>query len=66
MRIFVSFGASIAGFNHCRPIIFLDRMFLKARHQDCMLAAIEKNDNNDIFFNNTYLSVLFSLCFQIL
>ncbi|KAI8530181.1 hypothetical protein RHMOL_Rhmol11G0035900 [Rhododendron molle] len=31
--MFVAFRASIYGFNYCRPLLFLDGTFLKARHK---------------------------------
>ncbi|KAL5709250.1 hypothetical protein ACHQM5_019961 [Ranunculus cassubicifolius] len=48
-RLFVSFGASIVGFTHCRPVIFLDATFLKGKFKGCLLAANGKNANNGIF-----------------
>jgi len=59
MRLFVSFGACIVGFNHCHPVIFLDGTFLKPRHQGFMLAATGKNGNNDMFFHQYLICVIF-------
>lgn len=44
-RLFVAFHACISGFNHCRPILFVDGTFLKARHKGCLLAASGKDGN---------------------
>ena len=43
--LFVSFYASIAGFNHVRPLFFLDGTFLKGRYKGNLLAAAGKNGN---------------------
>ncbi|KAG5565941.1 hypothetical protein RHGRI_001761 [Rhododendron griersonianum] len=45
VRMFVAFRASIYGFNYCRPLLFLDGTFLKARHKGCLLAASAKDGN---------------------
>jgi hypothetical protein len=44
-RLFVAFAACMRGFNHCRPIIFLDGTFLKGRHKGTLLGATGKNGN---------------------
>ncbi|KAG5524298.1 hypothetical protein RHGRI_031088 [Rhododendron griersonianum] len=49
VRMFVAFRASIYGFNHCRPMLFLDGTFLKARHKGCLLAASAKDGNKGLF-----------------
>lgn len=48
-RLFVAFHACISGFNHCRPILFVDGTFLKARHKGCLLAASGKDGNQGLF-----------------
>ncbi|XP_051132623.1 uncharacterized protein LOC127252469 isoform X2 [Andrographis paniculata] len=49
-RLFVSFHASLYGFEHgCRPLLFLDSLFLKAKYQGSLLAATAA-DGNDGFF----------------
>ncbi|KAI8538322.1 hypothetical protein RHMOL_Rhmol09G0093600 [Rhododendron molle] len=60
VRMFVAFRASIYGFNHCRPMLFLDWTFLKARHKGCLLAASAKDGNKGGF--KEHLVNLFSLC----
>ncbi|KAG5544042.1 hypothetical protein RHGRI_016709 [Rhododendron griersonianum] len=45
VRMFVAFRASIYGFNYCRPLLFLDGTFLRARHKGCLLAASAKDGN---------------------
>ncbi|KAF9590233.1 hypothetical protein IFM89_032011, partial [Coptis chinensis] len=44
-RMFICFEASSYGFNHCRPIVYLDGTFLKNKHKGCLLAATAKNGN---------------------
>ncbi|KAK1263669.1 hypothetical protein QJS04_geneDACA009332 [Acorus gramineus] len=49
-RVFVSFGAVIAGFETgCRPMLFLDGTFLKSKYQGILLAIIAKNGNDGFF-----------------
>ncbi|KAF9599014.1 hypothetical protein IFM89_033359 [Coptis chinensis] len=48
-RMFICFEASSYGFNHCRPIVYLDCTFLKNKHKGCLLAATAKNGNQGIF-----------------
>ncbi|KAK9284534.1 hypothetical protein L1049_023709 [Liquidambar formosana] len=44
-RVIVAFSACIHGFNHCRPMLFLDRTFLKARYKGNLFAATAKDEN---------------------
>lgn len=39
----------IDGFKHCRPLLFLDEMFLKGRFKGNLLAAIVKDGNQGNF-----------------
>ncbi|KAI8542103.1 hypothetical protein RHMOL_Rhmol08G0113000 [Rhododendron molle] len=48
-RLFVAFGACVQGFNHCRPLIFLDAAHLKGRYRGAIMAATGKNGNQGIF-----------------
>ncbi|KAK6941719.1 MULE transposase domain [Dillenia turbinata] len=49
-RLFISFRASISGFqNGCRPLIFLDSTSLKSKYQEVLLVATAV-DGNDAFF----------------
>ncbi|KAL7219947.1 hypothetical protein ACSBR2_012913 [Camellia fascicularis] len=48
-RLFISFKASIYGFKHCRPLLFLDGTFLKGRFKRHLLAAIAKDRNQGLF-----------------
>ncbi|KAL0364895.1 UNVERIFIED_CONTAM: hypothetical protein Sangu_0587100 [Sesamum angustifolium] len=49
-RLFVSFHASLYGFEHgCRPLLFLDSIFLKSKYQGSLLAATAA-DGDDGFF----------------
>ena len=47
-RLFLAFGACIQGFNYCRPLLFLDAMFLKGRTKGNLLAATGKDGNQGI------------------
>ncbi|XP_028091988.1 uncharacterized protein LOC114292280 [Camellia sinensis] len=48
-RHFISFKASIDGFKHCRPLLFLDGTFLKGRFKGNLLAATAKDGNEGLF-----------------
>ncbi|KAG9143395.1 hypothetical protein Leryth_017785 [Lithospermum erythrorhizon] len=49
-RLFVSFNASILGFQlGCRPLIFLDSTLLYSKYQGTLLAAIAADGNDDAF-----------------
>jgi len=48
-RLFVSFQASINGFEHCRPLLFLDGISLKSVKQWKLLAATGVDGENDVF-----------------
>ncbi|KAG5543831.1 hypothetical protein RHGRI_016550 [Rhododendron griersonianum] len=48
-RLFVAFGACVQGFNHCRPLIFLDAAHLKGRYKETIMGATEKNGNQGIY-----------------
>ncbi|XP_028123989.1 uncharacterized protein LOC114321055 [Camellia sinensis] len=47
-RFFISFKACIDGFNHCRPLLFLDGTFLKGKFKGNLLAASAKDGNQAI------------------
>ncbi|KAL7184881.1 hypothetical protein ACSBR2_026932 [Camellia fascicularis] len=49
IRYFISFKACIDGFNHCRPLLFLDGTFLKGKFKGHLLAATVKDDNQGLF-----------------
>ncbi|XP_028070249.1 uncharacterized protein LOC114272729 [Camellia sinensis] len=49
VRYFISFHACIDGFNHCRPLLFLDRTFLKGKFKGNLLAATAKDGNQGLF-----------------
>ncbi|KAL7185432.1 hypothetical protein ACSBR2_027384 [Camellia fascicularis] len=49
IRFFISFKACIDGFNHCRPLLFLDGTFLKGKFKGNLLAATAKDDNQGLF-----------------
>ncbi|KAL7177357.1 hypothetical protein ACSBR2_030668 [Camellia fascicularis] len=44
VQYFILFRACIDGFNHCRPLLFLDGTFLKGRFKGNLLAATNLND----------------------
>ncbi|KAI8551439.1 hypothetical protein RHMOL_Rhmol06G0185700 [Rhododendron molle] len=45
LRLFVAFDACVQGFKHCRPVLFVDATFLKARHMGCLMSASAKDGN---------------------
>ncbi|KAL7234162.1 hypothetical protein ACSBR1_017703 [Camellia fascicularis] len=49
IRYFISFKACIDGFNHCRPLLFLDDMFLKRKFKGNLLAATAKDGSQGLF-----------------
>ncbi|KAL7212462.1 hypothetical protein ACSBR2_015200 [Camellia fascicularis] len=49
VRYIISFRACIDGFNHCRPLLFLDGTFLKGRFKGNLLATITKDGNQGLF-----------------
>ncbi|KAL7203090.1 hypothetical protein ACSBR2_016410 [Camellia fascicularis] len=49
IRYFISFRACIDGFNHCRPLLFLDGTFLKGGFKGNLLAATAKDANEGLF-----------------
>ncbi|KAK9281019.1 hypothetical protein L1049_003911 [Liquidambar formosana] len=49
-RVFVAFSACIHGFNHCRPMLFLNGTFLKARYKGNLLATTAKYENQEFEF----------------
>ena len=46
---FFSFGASIAGWHFCRPVISVDGTFLKCKYKGTMLLAASLDGDNHIF-----------------
>uniref|UniRef100_A0A9I9EIB4 Uncharacterized protein n=1 Tax=Cucumis melo TaxID=3656 RepID=A0A9I9EIB4_CUCME len=46
---FMTFGASIEGWKYCRPIIYVDRTFLKCKFGGILLTASSQDGNNQIF-----------------
>ncbi|KAL5700412.1 hypothetical protein ACHQM5_025856 [Ranunculus cassubicifolius] len=49
-RLFISFHASICGFNQgCRPLLFLDSTPLNSKYQGMLLSATSVDGNDDIF-----------------
>ncbi|KAM1046588.1 uncharacterized protein LOC126592138 [Malus sylvestris] len=49
-RLFVSFHASVHGFQHgCRPILFLDAASLKSRYHETFLAATALDGDDGLF-----------------
>ncbi|KAL7207324.1 hypothetical protein ACSBR1_029309 [Camellia fascicularis] len=46
---FISFKACIDGFNHCRPLLFLDGTFLKGKFKGNLLAASARDGNQGLF-----------------
>lgn len=49
-RLFVSFHASISGFQHgCRPLLFLDSTLLYSKYQSTLLASTAVDGNDGVF-----------------
>ncbi|KAL3651426.1 hypothetical protein CASFOL_004428 [Castilleja foliolosa] len=49
-RLFVSFRASLYGFEQgCRPLLFLDSIFLKSKYQGSLLAATAADGDDGVF-----------------
>lgn len=49
-RLFVSYHASIYGFlNACRPLLDLDRIFLKSKYRSTLLVATGYDGNGELF-----------------
>ncbi|KAL7192047.1 hypothetical protein ACSBR2_023988 [Camellia fascicularis] len=48
-RCFISFKACIDGFKHCRPLLFLDGIFLKGRFKGNLLATTTKDGSQGLF-----------------
>ncbi|PSS21633.1 Protein FAR1-RELATED SEQUENCE like [Actinidia chinensis var. chinensis] len=49
-RLFVSFHASLYGFQHgCRPLLFLDSIPLKSKYQGTLLAATAPDGDDGVF-----------------
>ena len=42
-RLFVAFCSCIDGFRYCRPVLFLNEMFLKGKYSGHMLTANRKS-----------------------
>lgn len=63
-RLFVAFGGCIRGFNHIRPMLFLDGSHLKTQFKGQVLSAVGKDGNKGffIFFSFSYSELLF--CFS--
>lgn len=49
-RLFICFHACVVGFiSGCRPLIFLDGTHIKNKYKGCLLVAVAKDANDDIF-----------------
>ncbi|KAL7170997.1 hypothetical protein ACSBR2_035789 [Camellia fascicularis] len=53
IRYFISFKACIDGFNHCRPLLFLDGTFLKGKFKENLLAATAKDGSQVVAIRNS-------------
>ncbi|KAI8562842.1 hypothetical protein RHMOL_Rhmol03G0066800 [Rhododendron molle] len=51
LRLFVAFDACVQGFKHCRPVLSVDAMFLKASHMGCFMSASAKDGNAERYFH---------------
>ncbi|XP_028071938.1 uncharacterized protein LOC114274245 [Camellia sinensis] len=48
-RFVVVFNASIQGFRHCRPLLFIDGTFLKGKYKGTFLTATANDGNQGVF-----------------
>ncbi|XP_028076038.1 uncharacterized protein LOC114278223 [Camellia sinensis] len=48
-RFFVAFNASIQGFRHCRPLLFIDGTFLNGKYKGTLLIATTKDGDQGFF-----------------
>ncbi|XP_073138122.1 uncharacterized protein [Henckelia pumila] len=49
-RLFICFHACVVGFvSGCRPLIFLDGTHIKNKYKGCILVAVSKDANDDLF-----------------
>nr|XP_016506536.1 PREDICTED: uncharacterized protein LOC107824299 [Nicotiana tabacum] len=49
LYMFYAYGSSIAGWNHCRPVIAVDATFLKSNYHGVLMISVSKDANNQIF-----------------
>ncbi|XP_009774527.1 protein FAR1-RELATED SEQUENCE 4-like [Nicotiana sylvestris] len=49
LYMFYAYGSSIAGWNHCRPVIAIDATFLKSKYHGVLMISVSKDVNNQIF-----------------
>lgn len=49
-RLFVCYGACIEGFQWCRPLLFIDAIFLKSKYKGQLIGATGKDGNQGIIF----------------
>ncbi|XP_075092395.1 protein FAR1-RELATED SEQUENCE 4-like [Nicotiana tabacum] len=49
LYMFYAYGSSIAGWNHCRPVIAIDATFLKLKYRGVLMISVSKDANNQIF-----------------
>ena len=54
-RFFIAFKASLDGFKHCRPMLFIDATSLKGRFKGQLLTAIGKDGDNGTILTLLYL-----------
>ncbi|XP_019266145.1 PREDICTED: uncharacterized protein LOC109243640 [Nicotiana attenuata] len=46
--MFYTYGSSIFGWNHCRPVIDVDATFLKSKFRGVLIISVSKDANNQI------------------
>ncbi|XP_075091460.1 protein FAR-RED ELONGATED HYPOCOTYL 3-like [Nicotiana tabacum] len=49
LYMFYTYASSIAGWNHCRPVIAVDATFLKSKYRGVLMISVSKDANNQIF-----------------
>lgn len=59
-RFSFSFKASIDGFKHCRPMLFIDGTFMNNRYKGTLLVATAKDGNNGMIIELVILELMSS------
>nr|XP_016513699.1 PREDICTED: uncharacterized protein LOC107830594 [Nicotiana tabacum] len=49
LYMFYTYGSSISGWNHCRPVIDVDATILKSKFCGVLMISVSKDANNQIF-----------------
>ena len=55
-RFFVAFNASIQGFRHCHPLLFIDGTFLKGKYKGTLLTATANDGDQGRYYYSLFKS----------